>query len=273
MRGALPALIGLVALLGLVAVHARAADPPARVVSMNLCTDQLAMLLAGPDQITAISRIARDPVASAMWREAERYPVHSGQAEAIHRLQPDLVLAGTYDPPATLGLLRRLGHRVEVFPLETSFDDIRTNLRRMGRLLGADARAAELIAAMDATLAAEARAGPRPRAALYYSNGYTSGADTLADDIVGAAGLANIAAEAGRRGLGRLPLEELVMAAPDLLITGQDYASPALAQGVLRHPAARALGAGRAEVADNLWVCGTPLAARAVTALRDARPQ
>ena len=56
--------------------------------------------------------------------------------------------------------------------------------------------------------------------------------------------------------------------APDLVVAGQDYASPALAQDVLRHPAARALGGGRAAVADNLWVCGTPLAARAVAALR-----
>ena len=60
---------------------------------------------------------------------------------------------------------------------------------------------------------------------------------------------------------------------PDLLITGQDYPSPALAQGVLTHPATRALAAGRANIADNLWVCGTPLAARAVATLRAARPR
>jgi len=262
--------------LGLAVLAAPAPAPadgaPRRVVSMNLCTDQLAMLLARPGQLAAVSRIARDPVASAMWREAQAHPIHSGEAEAIHRLEPDLVRAGTHDPPATLDLLRRLGVRVEVFPIETGFADIRANVTRMGRLLGAGDRAAELIAAMDAALAGGA-AGPRQRAALYYSSGYTSGAGTLADDIVTAAGLANIAAEAGRRGLTRLPLEELVVTAPDLLITGQDYPSPALAEGILQHPAARALAAGRAQVADNLWVCGTPLAARAVTALRDARPQ
>lgn len=266
-------ILGLAVPAGPPPAPASGADPPGRVVSMNLCTDQLAMLMASPGQLKAVSRIARDPVASAMWREAERRDVHSGQAEAIHRLRPDLVLAGAYDPPATLDLLRRLGHRVEVFPLETGFHDIRANVARMGALLGAEARAEELLAAMDATLTAESPAGPRPRAALYYSNGYTSGEGTLADDIVAAAGLVNIAAGTGRRGLTRLPLEELVMAAPDLLITGQDYPSPALAQGVLRHPAARALAAGRVQVADNLWVCGTPLVARAVTALRDARPE
>jgi iron complex transport system substrate-binding protein len=242
---------------------------PARVVSMNLCTDQLAMLLARPGQLLAVSRVARDPVASALWREAARHPVHNGQAEQIHALAPDLVLAGTYDPPTTLALLRRLGLRVETFGIENSFADIRENVTRMGRLLGAPDRAAALIADMDAALATGRPEGPRPRAALYYANGYTSGAGTLADAILTDAGFANIA---DAPGLIRLPLETLVMSDPDLIVTGQDYPSPALAQGILNHPALRSLAAGRAAVADNLWVCGTPLAARAVTALRAARP-
>jgi iron complex transport system substrate-binding protein len=245
------------------------AAPPARVVSMNLCTDQLAMLLARPGQLVAVSRVARDPVASALWRAAARFPVHSGRAEEIHALAPDLVLAGTYDPPATLALLRRLGLRVETFPVENSFADIRANVARMGELLGAGERAGALIAAMDAALATGRPARRGPRAALYYANGYTSGAGTLADAILAEAGLTNIADAAG---LTRLPLETLVMSDPDLVITGQDYPSPALAQGILHHPALLSLAARRAAVADNLWVCGTPMAARAVTALRAARP-
>mgnify|MGYP006999250795 CR=1 FL=1 len=46
------------------------ATPPARVVSMNLCTDQLAMALAAPGQLISVSYIARDPRASAMAEEA-----------------------------------------------------------------------------------------------------------------------------------------------------------------------------------------------------------
>ncbi len=257
----------------LLAAPALAAPPPARVVSMNLCTDQLAMLLARPGQLVAVSRVAADPVASALWREAAAYPAVPADAEAIDLLAPDLVLAGTWDSPATLALLRRLGLRVETFDVEASFDDIRAHVTRMGALLGTPDRAAALIAAMDAELARPLPPGPRPRAALYYANGYTSGAGTLADRILAAAGYANIAAERGRAGLVHLPLEVLVMSAPDLLVTGQDYPSPALAQGILGHPAVRALAAGRAQVADNLWVCGTPLAARAVAALRAARPR
>lgn len=242
---------------------------------MNLCTDQLAMLLARPGQLVAVSPIARDTIASAMWREAEAVPVHAGSAEAILGLAPDLVLAGAWDPPATLAMLRRLGIRVETFPVERSFDDVEANVRRMGALLGSSEAAGRMVAHMRARLDGLARGsapeGARPRAALYYANGYTSGSDTLADAILSAAGLANVAAERGLAGLASLPLEALVMERPDLLVLGQDYASPALAQGILRHPAIGALDAGRATVADSLWVCGTPRAVDAVAALSEAR--
>lgn len=250
-----------------------AADPPARVVSTNLCTDQLAMLVAAPGQLVSVSAVARDPVASAMAREAAAYPVNHGTAEEILLLAPDLVLAGAYGRPDTRAMLDRLGIRVEAFPIEASFDDVRANLARMGAALGREARAAELVAAMDAALAAvpPPEGGARPRAALFYANAYTSGAGTLADAILTAAGFANVASERGVAGLARLPLEALVMADPDLIVAGQDYPAPARAQEVLRHPAARALGPGRAAVADNLWVCGTPMAAEAVAALAASR--
>lgn len=261
----------LLAALAAAPAPARAEPPPARVVSINLCTDQLALLIADPGQIASLSHVATDPVSSAMAAEAAAYPANRGSAEQVHLLAPDLILAGAFDPPATVAMLRRLGHRVETFPLETDFDDIRAHVTRMGALLGHPERAARLVAAMDATLAVPPPPGPRPRAALFYANAYSSGAGTLAHAILEAAGFANVAAERGVTGLARLPLETLVMAAPDLVVTGQDYATPARAQEVLRHPAARALGGGRAIVADNLWVCGTPLAARAVETLRAAR--
>ena len=50
----------------LAAAPAAAQEAPARVVSMNLCTDQLAMLLAAPGQLLSVSKLARDPMSSAM---------------------------------------------------------------------------------------------------------------------------------------------------------------------------------------------------------------
>lgn len=248
------------------------AGTPERVVSINLCTDQLAMLLAAPGQLVSVTAVARDPVASALADKAAAYPANNGQAEAVLGYAPDLVLAGEWTAPATLAMLRRLGLRVETFAAENSFADIRANLTRMGDLLGVPERAAALIAGMDATLAAPLPPGPRPKALLYYANGYTSGTGTLADAVLVAAGYRNLAAEEGLAGLAHLPLERVVLDRPDLMILGQNYPSPALAQRLLDHPALRGLGAARARVADNLWTCGTPLAAQAVAELRASRP-
>lgn len=246
------------------------AAPPQRVVSMNLCTDQLAMMLARPGQLTAISDIASDPVSSAMSEEAATYPAHHNSAEEIFLLQPDLVLAGAYSPSATLDMLRRLGLRVEVFPIGSDFDDVRASVRRMGMLLGTQAHAEALIARMDAEIDTP-EAASRPRAAIYYSNGFTSGAESLADAVLAAAGYDNIAVEKGYRGLSRLPLETLVLSAPELLVTGQEYESPARAQEILGHPALRGISKSSASVSGRLWVCATPRAAEAVAQLRALR--
>lgn len=261
----------LLACLVLAAAPLRAA-PAARVVSMNLCTDQLAMLLARPGQLVAVSDIAADPVSSAMAAEARAYPTHHNSAEEIYLLAPDLVLAGDYSPAETVSMLRRLGIRVESFPIGESFGDIRTAVRRMGDLLGTPERAERLITEMDVELA-EPLPAERPRAAIFYANGYTSGTGTLADAVLEAAGYSNIAAEDGRQGLSRFPLELLALSHPDLLITGQDYGSPARAQEILSHPALAHLPRDRAQVSDKLWVCATPRAAEAVRLLRAARPK
>lgn len=264
MRAAALGILG--AALGLLATAALA-EPPRRVVSANLCTDQLAMLIAAPGQLVSVSDVARDPVSSAMAAEARGYPVNHGAAEEIFLLDPDLVLVGEHLRPETRLTLGRMGLRVETFPIDASFADIRASILRMGALLGREARATELAGALDAALTPPPP-GPRPTAALFYANAYTSGTGALADEILRQAGLDNLAARQGLRGLARLPLELLALEAPDLLVIGQDYATPALAQEVLRHPAALALGAERTAVADSLWVCGLPQTAQAVASLR-----
>ncbi|MEO1988669.1 MAG: ABC transporter substrate-binding protein [Martelella sp.] len=216
-----------------------AAAAPQRVVSINLCTDQLAMLVAGEGQLISVSRLAADPAISAMAAEAEGYRLNDGLAEQVFLMKPDLVLAGSYSTREAVDLLKRLGIAVAEFPPEASLDDVRHNLERLGVLLDRKQAAADVIAAMDEGLADLAETPPGKRtAALYYANGYTSGKDSLAGDMIARLGLVNIASEAGVDSLGRLPLERLIMAAPDVIIGGDtDYEAPALAQAGFRHPA------------------------------------
>ncbi|MBB4208447.1 ABC transporter substrate-binding protein [Roseinatronobacter bogoriensis] len=247
-----------------------AAGPPERVVSINLCTDQLAMMLAAPGQLISISRISHDPNVSVMLEQALEYPINHGQGEEVFRLAPDLVLAGAFTSPYTVGLLRRLGVEVAQLPIVNTLDAIPENLREVGRLLGREAAAEAVIAQFEADLAAlRVLRDHVPRAALHYANNYTSGENSLAHEILTAAGFTNIAAEAGLSGGGTLAMERLIMLMPDLVISGQSYPGASRSEEVLRHPAMEALRTRHAShaLADAEWVCGTPAVLRAIARL------
>lgn len=279
LNGCLPRAIGLAAVsLGLVFPGTLAAEDrarPERIVSLNLCTDQLVMMLAGPERIAGISHLSIDPALSVLSDTASRLPITFGQAEEVFLLKPDLIVAGSFHLNATVDILRRLGLKVEEFDSANSFVDIRTNVRRMGKLLGEEQKAEALIAELDSRLAKiDANRSQRPAlAALYYANSYTSGANTLAAEVVERAGFENLGSRAGLTGTAELPLESLVMGRPDLVVTGLSYRAPALAQEVFSHPALAYLQqrSGATAIPENLWICGLPQTVQAVEALAQAK--
>lgn len=250
------------------------ADPPRRVVSINLCTDQLALALAAPGQLVSVTRLAQDPGSSALYDKARALPTNGSGAEEVYLLNPDLVLAGSYTDPVTLRLMRDLGIRVERFEAAATLDDIPALMAQMGAALGREAEAAEAIAAFRTELnLLRDTPARRPRAALYYVNSYTLGSDTLAGAILSAGGFDNIADEAGLGSGGTLPLERLVMMQPDVIVIGQSYAGQSRAEDNLAHPALKALTRTRptARLVSRDWLCGTPQVLRAVQAMRDLR--
>ncbi len=262
-------LLSLLAAMGF--SPATAQETPARVVSMNLCTDQLAMLLAAPGQLLSVSKLARDPMSSAMADAAMAYPVNHGQAEEVWLMQPDLVVVGSYTAQAAAQMLERLGTRVLRIAPAASLADVPARLRTLGEAMGREARAEALIAEFETRLAAlREQVDRRPSAALYYANGYTTGDQTLAGEILLAAGFDNIA---GARGGGQLPLEALAMAQPEALITARPYPGASRSEEILMHPVVRQLRDAHAATANTGtdWICGTPFVLQAIEELSEFR--
>ncbi|MBI4183308.1 MAG: ABC transporter substrate-binding protein [Proteobacteria bacterium] len=268
------AAILLVALL--LAPPAAAAEAPARVVSLNLCADQLVLLLARPGQVAALSHLARDSRLSAYANEAKGFPAVAPAAEEVVRLAPDLVIAGRYSLRPTVELLRRFRIAVLEIDLARSFAELRDQLLAVGRALGRGERAREIADGIDASLA---RIGPQspaiaPTAILYHPNGFTMGRGTLADEVLARAGFANLAARLGIEGYGRLSLERLIAAHADVLVTEEESReAPSLASEVLAHPALRKGGRTpiRMALPGALWACASPATVEAVTRLAEAR--
>ncbi|XHY18859.1 Vitamin B12-binding protein (plasmid) [Pseudoseohaeicola sp. NH-UV-7] len=263
----------LLAALGITGAAAQA-DAPQRVVSVNLCTDQLALDLAAPGQLVSVSRLAHDPKSSARVEKALALPTNGSGAEEVFMLNPDLVLAGTFTDPATVSMLRDLGIPVVLFAPAQSLSDVPDRIAQMGRALGREAEADRMIAAFKADLSALQDApADRPRAALYYVNSYTSGDKSLAGDILNVAGFENAATQAGISTIGTLPLEQLILLAPDIIIQGRDYPGQSRSEDNFNHPALHALtGTVMAgELTDRDWICGTPQVLNAIRAMRDLR--
>lgn len=250
-----------------------ARDMPSRVVSINLCTDQLAMLLAAPGQLVSVSHLASDPLSSAMVEQAQAYPQNRGQAEQVYLMRPDLVLAGTYTAQATVELLRSLGVEVVQVPPADSLAQVAEQMRVVGNALGRHEAGEAMAREFEAAIAELAVSGEKATAAMYYPNGYTAGAGTLSDEILTLTGFRNVAGEAGLTGGGILPLERLVMAGPQMIVTSTPYPGASRSEEILVHPALDAIRstAAKAQMSDADWVCGTPYLLRAVQGMAEAR--
>ena len=186
---------------------ATAAGPrPQRVMSLNVCTDQLLMLLLPPERIVSLTWLSRtegDPELAAL---ARRMPVNHGSAEEVLVARPDLVVAGRFTTGTTRALLRRAGMPLlEVDPV-MDWEGIRRVTREVAARVGAVERGEALLAAMDAELLAIADERPFPPVRVMGWGGASEDvptADTLFNAILETAGGVNVAAQASRRGLRR----------------------------------------------------------------------
>lgn len=244
-----------------------------RVASINLCTDQLVLSVAAPEQIATLSWLAADPEESVLADAAAAYPLNFGSAEELIRHAPDVVVAGNFTAAAAVGLLERLGYRVVTVEPATNVADIARNLRAIGQAIDRGAVAAQLAAAVEARLGAARPAGPRRGAVVVRPGGFTIGTGTLADALLGHAGLDNLAALQGLDRWGSLSLETLLRSRPELLVvTAYRRDEASLANEFFAHPALEALtrSVPVVTVPARYWACGLPASLDTIDTLRTA---
>ncbi|MGB8397425.1 ABC transporter substrate-binding protein, partial [Bradyrhizobium sp.] len=151
MRRRLACLLAIVA-PAISATTSLAADPP-RIVSMNVCTDQLLLTLADPGQILGLSRFSRDAWQSWAAGDARRYPTLSGGAEDVLVRKPDIVVASLFDKRSTRELLRAKGLHLVEFTVPRTLDEVKDQIREMGEVVRHPDRASAEIARLDAAIA------------------------------------------------------------------------------------------------------------------------
>ncbi len=204
------------------------AAPPQRVLPTNAAWVDFVSLLVRPSRVCALPEVAqgysRLSGAEEGWAALPRFT--GLLAENVLALEPDLVLAHSWQNPETLERLRSEGVPVLAVPVPESWDEIEATLVLLATVLNERERADEL-AREHAGRVEALRARTRQRAglrALCYTNlgagGWTAGARTTASILLELAGLRNAAAEIGIQGDAPADQELLLGLAPDLFVVG-----------------------------------------------------
>ncbi|MBE7619767.1 ABC transporter substrate-binding protein [Komagataeibacter sp. FXV2] len=246
-----------------------------RVASLNLCTDQLLLLLAEPGQIVGVTPLARDCWNAVMCEQAQHVPVLRPTAENIVASHPDVVLGGVYTAAVAMQAGRDGGAQVIALPPARSLTDIPAQIMTVANAIGVPERGRQLATAFATRLAALSvgRSPTDPTAAVYAANGFVTHAGSLPDDVLAHAGFRNYATLMDHQASSRFSMELLIARPPDLLILDRSGKGTSLAQSMLDHPALKEAFAGphHLDVPARLWLCGLPQTLDSVVMLRTAR--
>lgn len=247
------------------ATVSRAADHPT-IVSLNPCTDAVLAEVADPAQLLAISHYSHDPRASSMdLGIARRFRATGGTVEEVLALDPDVVVAGAFLPPATRAAFERLGIRVETMAIASSAAESEAQVSDLAAVAGHPERGAALNARIDAAMANGRWVGTKVPTLLWQEGGIVPGEGTLIANLLENAGFASHSAA---RGLGQgayLPLERVLADPPALVLAAGD-------ERMLTHPVLRHLPGTRYERLDSsLLYCGGPTIIRAASRLAQLR--
>lgn len=188
---------------------------PSRVVSVNMCTDELLLLLARPDQIASVTHLAHDRHEFPFWQTGRRYPANDGSVVSVVGYRPDLILTmgGVARDRATLA--ERIGAELLIVPFPQTLEDIEESITLVARALEREERGRRMIAAMRRLSAGQPDA---LRHALYLSDsGYS-----MAENSLGAQWLA-LAGVRMPDGQGARVAAESLLLDPPRLVIRSDY--------------------------------------------------
>jgi len=243
-----------------------------RIVSMNVCSDQLLLTLADSEQILGLSRFSRDGWQSWAADRARRYPVLSGGAEDVLVAKPDIVVASLFDKRSTRELLKANGLHIAEFTVPRTLDEVKDQIREMGEVVQHPDRARAEIARLDAAIvrARQAATDKHYRVLPQSRRGWGSGRDSLVSSLLTETGLLNPAGELGVAFGGFASMEAIISLKPDFILVSEagDRAEDD-GRAFLLHPALERFYPmeKRIVIPERLTVCGGVMLAEALDVL------
>lgn len=244
-----------------------------RIASLNLCMDQILLEWVAPERIVSVTWLSGEEHYQRAPLPEHLY-LNRAQAEELLPLKPDLVLTGQYGAQRASQRLEQLGFRVVRIPDAYNLAQLQQQLaslqQALGELPGLRQQRSELQALLKQTPEAAAN---NPGALILSANNITYGDGMLEHELLTRAGFTNLAAQQGIQQLGRVSLEQVIDAQPQLLVfygSEQDFAIAHLAE---RHPVLREyIEAGRVyRLPQELGFCPALAAVEVLRQLKEKR--
>lgn len=201
------------------------------IVSTNPCADAILVRLVAPERVTAISYYSHDPGATSLPLDlARRFATTAGTAEEVIALKPELVLADSFAPAATVAAYRRAGLRTIVLASPVTVVASIAQVRQVAAAVGESTRGEAMVGEIERAVGSSPARAPTtgPSALFYIVGDLASGSGNLLDELMARAGLRNAAADYGLTYTGTIPIETLAGHPPRVIISTGEGRSAAL---------------------------------------------
>lgn len=193
---------------------------PMHIASDTEGTDEILVSLVPKSRIALVTNLSSNPAYSNVIDQVKGVPqIVQDNPETILAAHPDLVLMASYVKTGVVAQVRNAGVPVYEFDDFTSVSSIEKNIRVIGKLVGAEAKANQLVNNMqnNIQIIEQAVAGkPKPTVLDYSSYGFAGGKNTTVDELIRDAGGKNAASNLN--GWKKITDEEIVKMNPDVII-------------------------------------------------------
>ncbi len=194
--------------------------PAERVVSLTPANTEIVFALGAEEKLVGVTTYCNYPEEA---QEKEKIGnIIEVDLEAVVRLQPDLVLAGSLTPPEVVEKIEKLGYPVFVCDAKTIAQVIE-DVKKVALLLGMDREGKALSKTMErgvedivnAISALSQKERPKVFHLIWHDPLWTAGKDTFIHEFIALAGGENVVSDL--TGYVTLDLEELLRRDPDII--------------------------------------------------------
>lgn len=201
--------------------HASSADgynTTQRVISTNVCIDNILINMFDIKHVVAVSNLVDDPRYSQVKFLDQKIERISFDAEQILGLRPSIVLISNFSNQRVVRILQKSGTKIITVPYATQFSQLTENIRIIGTAIKQNKKAKQLIKKINQQI--DRTATHTDKFALHVtSNNYIYGKNSLISDAIRHAGFSAFDASGFGESHGFVSTESIIASKPDYLIT------------------------------------------------------